>query len=899
MNTEPFVGREAALTEVGRLLADADAGTGGLLLIGGPAGIGKTRLCEEATAKAAAPVRWGRCVDDPGAPPLWPWRRILDGVPEPEPGADPVAAGFRFVADAADSLVGAASADGLVLVLEDLHWADDASLRLLRHLAGELRRSRLAVLATYRDTEPALDDLLRRPGTHGRTLAPLTAPDVRQFLAHQGPVTDGEVRDALRRSGGNPLYLRAIVRSATGDGRDGLGHLVRTTVATLDRRIRELLAIAAVLGEDVDGEVLAEVSEMDGDTVAAGLDQAVRAGVLVPVGAGLRRFAHAVVRDGVYADLAPSVRESLHARAATVLEDRALRDPALAGVVAGHWLRAATGRPALSRAAEWASRAAEEASRTYAFAEAARFLTFAVDAWRRAGEPDRVPGLLVRLATAEYRSGRFRQSFEHAREAAGLGDPAVVVAAALVVKDIAAPDLLPGMAELTTTALALAGDAEPAVRAKLLAQSASVAAEAGRIHEAREKAAQALELAEASGDPEALVDAVRARFKGWPIELPMPERLRLAALAIELGLGTGQPLLALWGHKWRLDAAFEVGTMAVVDEELGAIAELARTTRLPLVRWHELRLRASVLAYRGSFAEAREVNAQASELATAELADDFSAAAMSAAFGQQLVGVTGDPGDIPGDMPQLLTLSPTLAVAAVAYPHAMLLHGKRDEAAAGYEAVRPRAGEAGFLDQNPAVSLILLPLAEVFGDRETTGLLARHYGDWPHFVSGGTGVYCSDTLPSWRARAAALLGQYDDAVRWFEEAIAIDSRTGARPYVALNRLALAEVLMACDDFARAETLARQAMEEARRLGMPGPARRASGVLERLRTADPLTAREREIAGLLAESLSNRQIADRLVLSERTVESHVRSILAKLGLANRVEVAQWARGKRDA
>lgn len=147
------------------------------------------------------------------------------------------------------------------------------------------------------------------------------------------------------------------------------------------------------------------------------------------------------------------------------------------------------------------------------------------------------------------------------------------------------------------------------------------------------------------------------------------------------------------------------------------------------------------------------------------------------------------------------------------------------------------------------------------------------------------------------ARAAALLGRHDDAVRWFEEAIAIDTRAGARPYVALDRLRLAQGLLARaagTDLARAETLARQAANEMRRLGMPGPARRAGELLERVHTADPLTSREREIATLVADSLSNRQIADRLVLSERTVESHVRSILAKLGLANRIEVAEWTR-----
>lgn len=899
---EPFVGRAPALAEAARVLADAAAGTGGLLLIGGPAGIGKTRLCEQVTATATPPVRWGRCVDDPGAPPLWPWRRLL-GTPAvpPEPGADPVSARFRFVAAAADALVAEAEAHGLVLVLEDLHWADEASLRLLRHLAGELRRSRLAVLATYRDTDAGpvlgelLPDLLRLPGSLGLTLPPLSEPDVRAFLAR--PAGDDEVRDALRRSGGNPLYLRAVVRSAaSGDGgRAQLGHLVRTTVAALGPEVRELLAMAAVLGEEVDAEVLAGMSHRDSAAVARALDRAVRARVLVPVGPGLRRFAHAVVRDGIYTELDPSVRETLHARAAAALEGRAQRDPALAGVVAGHWLRAATDAAAQARTADWAMRAADEATRTLAFAEAARFLTFAVEALRRAGAPGRLPGVLVQLATAEYRSGRFAQALAHAQEAAAR-EPGLVAAAALVVRDIAAPDLLPGLAELAGTALAAAGeDADPALRSRLLAQRASVAAEAGRMDEALDLATEALALAETCGDDEALVDAVRARFKCWPIDLPLAERLRLATLAIDLAGRTGQPLLALWGHKWRLDAAFEVGTMTAVDAELAAIGALARTTRLPLVRWHELRLRASVLAYRGAFDQARTCNEQAAELAATELAEDFSATAMSHAFALQLALVTGDPGELPEGSEKLYDAIPALAITEVSRPLLSLVLGHREAAASRYEVLRPLAEDTGFLRQNPAVALLLLPVTEAFGDRETAGELARHFAGFGTFVSGGAGVYCSDASSSWLARTAMLLGRYDDAERWFEEAISIDARTGARPYVALNRLGLAELLATRGTGPqRAEDLARQAEAEARRLGMPGPAQRAAELLSRLHATGPLTAREREIATLLADELSNREIAARLVLSERTVESHVRSVLAKLGLANRVQIAAWAR-----
>jgi predicted ATPase len=359
----PFVGRGAELAELRAGLAAAADGVGGLLLLSGPAGIGKTRTVEEVTAGASAVV-WGRCVDDPGAPPLWPWRRIMRALPAVGAavadsltevdrldgrGGDPQAARFRLVAAAADSLIDAAAPDTLVVVLEDLHWADETTLRLLHHLAAELHRSRLLVIGTYRDPAgpdggrlaDALPELLRQPGTRAMPLPPLSEDEVHAYLAATGAPLDAAA--AHRRSGGNPLYLRAIIWTTgpTAAGGDdpgpALGHLVRATLRALPPAVVDLLDAAAVLGEEIDPGLLAAVTERPGREVTGGLDAAVRAGVLaaVPDVPGLRRFAHAVVRDAVYADLAPTAREELHRRSAVALERAAGDDPAAADLAAG------------------------------------------------------------------------------------------------------------------------------------------------------------------------------------------------------------------------------------------------------------------------------------------------------------------------------------------------------------------------------------------------------------------------------------------------------------------------------------------------------------------------------------------------------------------------------------
>ncbi|MEP6762451.1 MAG: AAA family ATPase [Sporichthyaceae bacterium] len=923
---EPFVGRHAELVQLRAWVGEACDGAGGVALLTGPAGIGKTSLVEQVTAAPPGDplVAWGRAVDDPGAPPLWPWRRILPALPSVDKAvsaalaevdllrdrsADAETARFRFTAAFADALLVAAEERPLLLVLEDLHWADAATLLLLRHVAGELRDARLLVLATFRASgsealDQVLPELLRVPGVRSRLLDPLSEAEVGVYLtAVRGARTPDEgVHDAHRRSGGNPLYLRAISQ-----GQD-LRHLVRGTMSGLDPAARELVETAAVLGEEVDPAMLATVTERDEAEVTEFLDEAVRVGVLTtsPEANVARRFAHAIVRDVIYADLPPGVRAATHRRGAEAMEPLADRDPTLSGVAAGHWLRSGADPTASARTAHWATLAAASATRALAFDDTARFLSMALEALSRTDDvAEARADLLLDLATAEFRAGQFLPSLVHSVQASDAGEAVgrsdIVAAAALVVHDVSSPDLQPTLEQLCDRALTLYRDTLPVPTvSRLLAHRASANADVARLADALPLALEALRLAEESGDPLAIVDAARARMKVRPTAVAVEERMRLGQLAIDLARQTGQPLAALWGHKWRIEAALELGTMNAVDSEVAKVSALAAATRQPLIRYHELRMRAAIAGLRGQFDVGRELNREAAELAASRLKDDASAHAMTHAFLLVLSQLIGDPGILPADSWHVIRdLAPDIPVVVISRSLMLLMLGRREEAREFYEELRPQLTDPAFTASGIGVLLNIVHLVEAFDDVEVASVLLGRMAKERPYAAIGVEVLCSGSSARDLGRIALVCRRYDEAVAHLETALEVNIRTGARAYVVVTRLDLARALVERGDRAdldRGRSLAGQAADEARRLGMPGSltsaTQLAARIEERSKSSDPLTSREREISAMVAEGLTNRAVAEKLVLSERTVETHVRNILTKLALSNRTELAAW-------
>ena len=415
-------------------------------LVGEP-GLGKTRLTDELVeAASAADVRvgLGRCSQDDGAPPLWPWRAVLAGLGLDDATAVPADEGlgaeqraFLSAERIAGAVVGAADDGPVLVVLDDLHWSDDASLRALAHLLGTAPPDvALAVVVTRRPhpvpTGPLaqVGEVLARRHAERLDLTGL-APDGSAALLRSlaaGTVADETTRAWHERAGGNPFFLIELAR--LGAGADTLPETVRDV---LTRRVDALgddaadtLRTAAVAGRHFLLATVAAASGTDPDVVADQLDAAVAAGLVRETGPEQYAFAHALTRDAVDAALSETRRARRHAQVASALEHDAtvrsqLAAEELTAELARHWL--AAGPSHTDKAWRAARAAADQARELAAYAEAVRLRSAAVEAHRRSPETDEGEryDLLLELATDAAYAARWPVVEAASAEAVALG----------------------------------------------------------------------------------------------------------------------------------------------------------------------------------------------------------------------------------------------------------------------------------------------------------------------------------------------------------------------------------------------------------------------------------------------------------------------------------------------
>ena len=751
-----FVGRSAELGELRAALTEALGGSSRAVLLTGEPGIGKTalavRLAGEAEALGVA-VRWGRGSEREGAPAFWPWiqivreqllrsdpadRRRLERTaapmyrmmpqlkrpdqrmrttPAPFGGSadDSAEARFRLFDATSSFLRTAAGERGLVIVLDDAHWADAPSLLLLGHLVRDLGRDPVLFVVSFREEEvapggpvaAALAELAGGPEARRIALKGLDRAELAQHLAAvvgplPGATLAARIHDA---TGGNPFFAAELVRMLRSEGRlanqvalgaeQPLG-LPRGVREVLQRRLdrlsvasRRSLELASLVGTSFAAEFLARVSGAEPERVLGLLDEAVEAQLLDRViqRPGWFGFPHALVRETLFEGLGAVDRLRQHRRIAETLEREREETPVEGASVmsrlASHWQQAGDG----PRAIRYARMAASEATRQLGYEEAARLYRLALGQAVTGGlDAAGRCEVLLDLATAEYRCGNVRQAMEAFVQAADLarrsGRPSLLAGAPLIVQDIGDPEVNASVLRACEGVLAGADGLDDGLRARLLAQRAVALCESGRLDEALPDSQRAMQLAERSGDPELLAAVLPARHlvlagPDWPLE-----RLDLADRALGLARSLSAPIQELWARVWRTDAFWELGDVASVDAELERLASLAHALRNPLARWHLRRFQAARALLVGRYEEA----AALSEEATAGLPrENFMAQILHLWF---MSAINADRGEFTwmDAYRSMLEARPPTMASTLSW--SLLSAGRRDEALVYYQQAR-------------------------------------------------------------------------------------------------------------------------------------------------------------------------------------------------------------------
>lgn len=879
VRVDAFAGRQAATARLHEAFARARSGERCLALVTGEAGIGKTRLVAEfahAVHSAGALVLYGRCEEEP-ATPYQPFAEALAPLAVPdvlaaglgefeagrpgEPAAEPKRDRARMFDVVAESLEELAGRRPLVLALDDLHWAERATLLLVRRLATRPQRVPLLLLGSAREDElspgnpltEALAEIRRdrpviRVALHGLDEAAV----VTVVEALTGTRPDPAAARALReRAGGNPFFVRELAQHVDhGEGvplPDAVRDVVAARAGRLPELARRLLELAAVAGSEFDAELVRAGSGESEEAVLDALDAALRASFLRELpGSERLAFVHALVREALVGELSAARSAYLHRRIAEVLAERAERAPEQwLAPLAHHALAGARGDP--EPALVYALDAARQAVERLAWEDAADLLERAEALARQGAAPERLAEVLAALGEARLRAGetdRARVAFEEgarlAREESrdDLLARAALGAAGLGVTIVSVDEPLVALLE---EALARVAPEQEALRVRLLSRLAIALAyapaEARRMALVEEAAARARTLA----DPGALAVALTAsHVVHWAPE-HLRARLSAADELVALGERTGDPEIELHGRHWRIVDLLEQGDVAAAADEISVYGRQAAEARLPGFAWYVPAWQAALAGYRGELAAARRLANDAHAQAR-RVRDDNAELVLNA--NHYTLHVAEEAWQ-EFDLAHLRSRIESPAGRSYRAALALCLAELGDASAA--RALLDEAAAEGF-DRMPRDANLLIGLAQLaeasaaLGDAEGAAAvvpLLEPFADRMVVLVRATGLAGSAAGPLGRALAAA--GRTDEAIHALEAAIAVDHARGGIPFAARARRDLAETLLARGapgDGARAAALLEEAAATADRLGLAEPARRARALLESATVAPP-------------------------------------------------------------
>jgi DNA-binding NarL/FixJ family response regulator len=943
----------------------AEQQRGSLVLVAGEPGIGKTRLAEElasaAKAEGVTAVR-GRCSESDGAPAFWPWIQALrtfpgsqsvaklqvnfesqvssmaqtlaDELPE-TPGSTappilgPEEARFRLFDTLTTFLKGAARRKPIVLILDDLHFADLASLRLLQFLTPEIRETGLMVMGNYRDSEVDRHHPLARvvaalvagPHVLRVQLQGLPEHDVAEFIRRivGEKLASPDFAAIFEQSEGNPFFVSELVRLRTAGGNnvqlsitDGVRAVINRRLDRLSTPCNRLLTFAAVLGRNFALGALESAVGLPLDRLLELLSSAEQARVIEPAASapGRYRFTHALIRDTLYDQLTTGLRAQLHGRAGEALEKLYATDiDEHLSELAYHFLQAAPAERT-ERAVSYAVRAAQRAAEQLAYEESVRHYQLALraveirttvdtrrrcellldlgDAQNRAGDREDAKATFVRAADLARRLG----SAEHLARAA-LGRGGTMLTAGLV------DDVL---MELLEEALRSLPAEDSPVRARLLSRLAMELYFTPAYERRAALSEQAVGMARRLDDLPALATALFSRHLALWDPWNVKQRLSVATEILQLATDTANPELTLQGHRWRMPDLLELGEVVAAWSDLDAHAQLAHALRRPFYVWDAVRWQAMRALLEGRFTQAEQLSKQADELGERVLPGTSRTYRVCHLF--VLRSDQGRVGELESALDDLVATLPSIPSWRCWRAELYVELGRDIEARRELELLARDDFAALPYDLMwlPACSVLAQACAALrdIPRAEVLYRLLLPFASRNGVV--GSAVVCYGSVAHYLGLLASSMARWNVAEQHFTAALAANTRLGAVPLVAHTQHAYTRLLLsrgANSDVIRARALASQALETAQALGMQRLAEQLQAIEPAVvaktgvQSADPLSERELQVLRLVAAGKTNREIAAALDISLNTVLRHVSNILGKTNSSNRAEAATYA------
>ena len=985
----PFVGRSSELESVKAYLADAQSGRPRLLLIGGEAGMGKTRLLRElrSTIDPATIVLYGHCYEDVSIPYL-PFVEAVRSCLEQRPnslgalapaeaatisrllgkGTESPAEGLssepaeqdqmRLFLAVSRLLLESAESAPLVLILDDLHWADEPSAGLLTHLvfALEERAARqpepFLVIATHRLAEGdvrvarAIDRLKREEICDTLELGGLDEMESAELVGALGFARPSHqlVTTLLRATSGNPLFIQEAMQhlANTGTIAERGGYLVATAAASdlkLPRQVtdaialrvqalsearRRTLTLAAFLGERFEFSTLMAVGECSEEELLDALEECVEQRFLIGEGSGFR-FTHDLVRHVLYGATSPPRRQRLHHQIAEALES--LYADSMGEHIAeiAHHLVHSGPVAEAEKVVEFARRAGDHARAISAWCDAARYYEAALSAARSS---DRFSGHdlaeLHFLAGVAYHrdqdAGPALEHFERAipsfRETGDFSSLARALTEQVRIRITLAAVGVGVLADVQPLeeVLGLLGDSDAEVRARVLETMSTAYFHARQTDKSEQLSLQALQLAKETENDELCAQVSSTlSLAAWQ-DLRLQQALEYQDQSIEFARKSGAPNAICWPLVRKSGVLISLGRLDDAERSVGEACEITGTVD----NWSEhslaLAYGVSVAYHRGDFAAMRSRAAQSMTAARrshypwgpliflATLANVRSASANfeEAEDAMRLVAEPGELFDDPG---------PGITFMSVVYRSLIrAMAGRADEAAALIKPMMPSAMRFAARDLNSLPSYCALAeTSSLIEDPE----LSRPFYEPILYARLRGALLC----PSWGFLIPRILGVVAAANKWwgkaevhYEEAIQVAGDIGTRPELARSQLDYARMLTrrnARGDRAQAAELLTQAGPIFAELGAALLVRRVAELAESLEARisvkaerrpsypDGLSEREVEVLQLVARGRSNRQIADELVLSPKTVARHMSNIFDKTGVDSRSAATAYA------